>query len=320
MLSESKLILGTRGSKLAIWQANWVKSRLGERGRRIEIQVIRTSGDKRADVSVSNSGTKGLFIKEIEEALLAGEVDLAVHSLKDLPSSLPPGLVIGAVPAREDARDVLITRDGSTFVQLPRGSRVATGSPRRVAQLRALRNDVELVPIRGNLDTRIRKLDSEACDALVLAAAGVHRLGLASRIAGYFSIEQIYPAVGQGALAIEIRKRDTRVSQVVEFLEDAATRRAVEAERAALRDLGGGCLEPIAIHAFEKNGEFKIQGMVANAESGEMLRAALSGETCDAQNLGPRLARALLERGAGRLLNLAPGPDAASPASEKHHA
>ena len=302
---ESKFVVGTRGSKLALWQANWVKSRLEALGHGVEIQVVKTSGDKLADVSLANSGTKGLFIKEIEEALAAGALDLAVHSLKDVPSSLPPGLVIGAVPAREDPRDILMTRAGWTFAQLPAGSRVATSSPRRVAQLRALRRDIELMSIRGNLDTRMRKLDSGVCDALVLAAAGVHRLGLASRLAAYFSIEQICPAVGQGALAVEIRDRDERVRRAVAPLEDAASRRAVEAERTALRELGGGCQVPIAIHAFEENGDFKIAGVVANPESGEVLCAALSGQLGEADELGRRLARLLLDRGAGRILNWA---------------
>ncbi len=304
---ESKLILGTRGSKLALWQANWVKSRLEELGRRVEIRVIKTSGDKLDDVSLANSGTKGLFIKEIEEGLVDGSLDLAVHSLKDVPSSLPPGLLIGAVPRREDPRDVLITRDGSALAQLPEGSRVATSSPRRVAQLRALRGDLDFVPIRGNLDTRIRKLDSGVCDGLVVAAAGVHRLELTSRIAAYFSIEQICPAVGQGALAVEIREQDEMGKQAVTPLEDAVTRRAVEAERAALGELGGGCQAPIAIHAFEENGKFVITGIVANPASGEVLRASLTGPGGEGRELGHRLARLLRDRGADRILNLARG-------------
>ena len=305
LLSQSKLVLGTRGSQLALWQANWVKSRLEALGRGVEIRSVKTSGDQLTDISLANSGTKGLFIKEIEEGLLDNSLDLAVHSLKDMPGSLPPGLMIGAVPRREDARDVLITRDGSALDQLPEGSRLATSSPRRVAQLRALRRDLEFIPIRGNLDTRIRKLDSGVCDGLVVAAAGLHRLGITARIAAYFSVEQICPAVGQGALAIEIRERDENVRQAVAPLEDAATRRAVDAERAALGELGGGCRAPIAIYAFEENGEFKISGVVANPASGEALRASLCGEMGEGPDLGRRLARLLRERGAERVLNSA---------------
>jgi hydroxymethylbilane synthase len=295
-LSASELVLGTRGSKLALWQANWVKCRLEERGCPVRVEVIKTSGDRRSDVSLSSSGTKGLFIKEIEEDLLARKVDLAVHSLKDMPTVLPRGLRIGAVPAREDARDVLITRDGSTFAQLPPASRVATSSPRRIAQLQVLRGNLELIPIRGNLDTRVRKLDSKECDALVVAAAGVHRLGLASRIAEYFSIEQICPAAGQGALAIETREQDVRLKQAVEFLEDAATRRAIEAERAALRELGGGCQAPIAVHAFQENGRLKITGVAADTTTERVVRAELTGATGDSESLGREFAHLLQAR------------------------
>ena len=306
MLSTSKLVLGTRGSKLALWQANWVKSRLEAAGHSVEIRVIKTTGDKLDDVSLAKSGVKGLFIKEIEEGLLDNTLDLAVHSLKDMPGSLPPGLRIGAVPRREDARDVLITRDGSSLARLPDGARLATSSPRRGAQLRALRRDLNVMPIRGNLDTRIRKLDSDVCDGLVVAAAGVHRLGLTSRIAAYFSIEQMCPAVGQGALAIEIREQDEMAGQAVAPLEDAPTRRAVDIERAALAELGGGCQAPIAIHAFEENGKFMISGVVANPDSGEAVRASLCGELAEGPDLGRRLARLLRERGAGRVLSSAP--------------
>jgi hydroxymethylbilane synthase len=302
-LSEAKLVLGTRGSKLALWQANWVRERMHAMGHPAEIRVIKTSGDELTDVSLANSGTKGLFIKEIEESLLDGSVDLAVHSLKDLPSTLPPGLAIGAVPQREDVRDVLITRDGLVLSQLPPNARLATSSPRRVVQLRALRKDLEFMAIRGNLDTRIRKLDSGVCDGLVLAAAGVHRLGLQTRIAAYFPISQVCPAAGQGALAIEIRERDERVMDAVKPLEDAAARRAVEAERAALRELSGGCLVPIAIHAFEEHGELKISGFMSDPRSGELLRAEVSGAADQPAELGFAIAQLLLKQTVRQTLN-----------------
>src|SRR6516164_9631978 len=199
-----KVIIGSRGSKLALWQANWVRDHLAAAGHVVEIRIIKTTGDKLANLLLAQSGTKGLFIKEIEEALLAGEIDVAAHSLKDLPTELPEGLCVAAVPRREDARDVLVA--GQTCAELKPGARVGTSSLRRQVQLRQLRHDFELVPMRGNLDTRFSKLDRGDCDALVLAAAGVHRLELTERIQQYFAVEQICPAVGQGALAIEIRK------------------------------------------------------------------------------------------------------------------
>src|ERR1017187_9258837 len=210
-----KLIIGSRGSKLALWQAHWVRDRLISAGYEIGIRIIKTTGDKLQAVArgeplpasmaqtVAEAGTKGLFIKEIEEALLAGEIDVAVHSLKDLPTQQPDGLALGAVPRREDARDVFITLNAQTLEGLPPGARVATSSLRRQTQLRAVRDDLVYVAIRGNLDTRLRKLERGDCEALVLAAAGVHRLGLTERITTYFSLEQMCPVVGQGALGIE---------------------------------------------------------------------------------------------------------------------
>jgi len=218
-----RLTIGSRGSKLALWQARWVGDQLAAAGHEFEIRVIKTSGDKLQlfsperplPASLAEAGGKGLFIKEIEEALRAGDVDLAVHSLKDLPTELPAGLVLGAVPPREDARDVLITREGKSLGDLAPGARLATGSLRRQSQLRALRADLTCVPMRGNLDTRLGKLDRGDCEALVLAAAGVHRLGMADRISSYFSPDEICPAVGQGALGVEIRVDDVSVHEAV---------------------------------------------------------------------------------------------------------
>jgi hydroxymethylbilane synthase len=301
-------IIGSRGSQLALWQANWVKDRLAAAGYDVEIKVIKTTGDKLQNVPLTQSGTKGLFIKEIEEALAAGEVDLAVHSMKDLPTELPAGLVVAAVPEREDARDVFISRDGKRFGELPAGARVGTSSVRRQSQLRKLRTDLELVPMRGNLDTRLRKLDRGDCHALVLAAAGVHRLRLRQRITEYFSPEQLCPAVGQGALAIEIRQGDERTAGAVRPLDHDTTHQAVRTERAMLRHLGGGCQVPIAAYATPQSEELSLVGVVASLDGSELIRATASGLIGDPEGLGARVAQDLLEQGARAFLHSA-GPE-----------
>jgi len=297
-----KVIIGSRGSQLALWQANWVKDRLAAIGLEVEIRIIKTSGDKLQNLPLSQSGTKGLFVKEIEEALTAGEVDLAVHSMKDLPTEQPAGLVVAAVPQREDARDVLIARDGKQFTQLPAGARVGTSSVRRQAQLRKLRCDLELVPMRGNLDTRLRKLARGDCDALVLAAAGVHRLGLRGRITEYFTLDQMCPAVGQGALALEIRQTDKGLERAVKPLDHAPAHLAVRAERALLHHLGGGCQVPIAAHATPEDERLNLLAVVASLDASALVRARASGPIGDPEALGAKVARALLERGARTIL------------------
>ena len=297
-----KVIIGSRGSQLALWQANWVKDWLATAGLEVEIRIIRTTGDKLAHAPLSQPGSKGLFIKEIEEALTAGEVDLAVHSMKDLPTEQPAGLVVAAVPQREDARDVLIARDGKQFTQLPAGARVGTGSVRRQAQLRKLRCDLELVPMRGNLDTRLRKLARGDCDALVLAAAGVHRLGLRGRITEYFTLDQMCPAAGQGALALEIRQADKRLERAVKPLDHAPTHLAVRAERALLHHLGGGCQVPIAAHATPEDERLNLRAVVASLDASALIRARASGPIGDPEALGARVASDLLDRGAHAIL------------------
>jgi hydroxymethylbilane synthase len=311
-----KIVIGSRGSQLALWQANWVKDQLMGAGHKIAIEIIRTTGDKLQSYpperplstsiaqSVAEAGTKGLFIKEIEEALLAGKVDLAVHSLKDLPTILPAGLILAAVPPREDARDVLISADGKPFEQLPAGARVGTSSPRRQAQLRRLRPDLELIAQRGNLGTRLRKLERGDCAALVLAAAGLHRLGLQERITGYFSPEQVCPAVGQGALAIEIRQGRAELARALTPLDDPPTHLAVRAERAMLRHLGGGCQVPIAAHANFEDGQLRLRGVVASLDGSRLIQAAAAGWEKDPESLGAAVAEDLLESGAGEILNL----------------
>ncbi len=299
-----KIIIGTRGSQLALWQANWVKNRLTGAGHAVEIKAIRTTGDKLANVPLTQSGTKGLFIKEIEEALAAGSIHLAVHSLKDLPTEQPAGLAVAAVPEREDARDVLVSRHGLSLASLPAGARVGTSSLRREAQLRALRRDLEVVPLRGNLDTRLRKLDGGEYDAVTLAAAGLKRLGLAGRVTQYFSVDEMCPAVGQGALAIEIRPGDPQLERAVRPLDHSATHLAVCAERATLRHLGGGCQVPIAAHAVVPGRELRLVAVVASPDGSDLIRASATGALNDPEALGASVARDLVKQGARAILEL----------------
>ncbi len=298
-----KIIIGSRGSQLALWQANWVKRQLELSGSNVEIKVIKTTGDRMANLPLTQSGTKGLFIKEIEEELAAGGVDLAVHSLKDLPTQQPAGLVVASVPEREDARDVLISRDGKTLVDFPSAARVGTSSLRRLAQLRRLRADLEIVPMRGNLDTRLRKLERGDSDAVVLAAAGVHRLGLRERITEYFSPDELCPAVSQGALALETRERDEKIKNLVAPLDHAATHFAVRAERATLLELGGGCQVPIAAHAVADDGQLRLVGVVASLDGLRLVRAQAAGSIDDPEALGRRVAQDLLAQDARAILD-----------------
>jgi len=298
-----KLTIGTRGSQLALWQANWVKDQLHLAGHEVEIRIIKTTGDKLEHIPLAASGTKGLFIKEIEEALLDSSVDLAVHSMKDLPTETPDALVIAAVPQREDARDVLISSANKPFAELPSGTRIGTSSLRRQSQLRHLRSDLELVPMRGNLDTRLRKLDRGDCDAIVLAAAGVHRLGWRARIAQYFSASQICPAVGQGALAIECREDNRVVVGVLKGLDDAPTHWAIRAERAMLRHLGGGCQVPIAAHAVAAGDQLALHGVVAALQGETVIRTEASGSVENPEEVGACAAEDLLRQGARKILD-----------------
>jgi len=303
------IVIGSRGSRLALCQAHWVRDQLLAAGHQVSIQIIRTTGDKLQSVpvgqplpnpmaqSVAEAGTKGLFIKEIEEALLAGAVDLAVHSMKDLPTSLPAGLGVVAVPPREDARDAFVSAHGETLGQLAKGARVGTSSPRRQTQLKSVRPDLEFIALRGNLDTRLLKLERGECAALVLAAAGLHRLGLRERITAYFSLEEVCPAVGQGALAIEIL-------QALAPLDDPATHRAVRAERAMLRRLGGGCQVPIAAHAQDEDGRLRLRGVVASLDGSRVLRASGAGSKENPEGLGAAVAEDLLAQGAAEALRI----------------
>src|SRR5579864_1923362 len=262
------LVIGSRGSQLALWQARWIAARLAERGHETRIEIIKTTGDKITDVPLAKVGTKGLFTKEIEEALLAGRIDLAVHSLKDLPTELPAGLEIAAIPEREDARDAMI---GAKLKDLPQGAKVGTSSLRRAAQLRAVRPDLAIEPVRGNLDTRVRKLDEGEFRAIVLASAGLTRLGWAPRIAEILPPELMCPAVGQGALAVETRAGG-EAAQICSALDHPVTRAAVTAERAVLASLGGGCQVPIGAHAGIEQGVLRIIGVVIAPDGTPLIR------------------------------------------------
>ena len=297
-----KIVIGSRGSKLALWQAGWVRNQLAASGHEAELRVIKTTGDKLANVSLAGSGTKGLFIKEIEEALAAGTIDLAVHSLKDLPTEQPPGLEVGAVPPRADPRDVLVSRSGKPLARLTAGSRFGTSSLRRQSQLLALRQDLEVIAVRGNVDTRLRKLERGDYDALVLAAAGLERLGFSDRVTQYFAVEEICPAVGQGALAIEVRRGDERVRPAVSPLDDAASHRAVRAERALLRSLGGGCDVPIAAHAWWDGGKLWLIAVIAGVDGSLVIRTSATATLDDPEELGRRAAEDLLKQGARQIL------------------
>lgn len=303
-LMRDAIKIGSRGSKLALWQANWVKSALQSENPSlaVDISVIKTKGDKILDAPLAKVGGKGLFVKEIEEALLNGEIDLAVHSMKDMPSEIPEGLCVGAIPERESPNDVLIAKKGELLSELRPGAIIGTSSLRRAAQLKYSRPDIEILPLRGNLDTRIRKLETENMDAIVLAAAGMKRLGLESRITEYMDENIMLPAVGQGALCIEIRKSDPEIEGAISSLNHPETEAAVNGERAFLHRLEGGCQVPIAAHGTIKNGTFTICGLVADVNGTAMIKDTLSGPVESSENIGVRLADRLLEMGAKPIL------------------
>lgn len=298
-LMHHDIHIGTRGSKLALWQADWVQSQLQKQHPEISIQIviIKTKGDKILDVPLAKVGGKGLFVKEIEEALLDGRVDLAVHSMKDMPADLPEGLTIGAIPNREKSQDVLVSRIGN-LADMPKGARIGTSSLRRAAQLLWARSDLQIEPLRGNLDTRLRKLDAGDMDAIVLAAAGIRRLGLEHRISEYLSMDVMLPAAGQGALCIETRKHDAKTTKLIGSLDDTDTRSVVLGERAFLHRLGGSCQVPIAAHGQIKEGLYTLRGLVAEPDGSRVLRSELSGPVADCQEIGKNLAEKLMNQGA----------------------
>jgi hydroxymethylbilane synthase len=293
------LVIASRGSQLALWQAHWVEGRLAGLGLESRIEIIKTTGDKITDVPLAKVGTKGLFTKEIEEALLDGRADLAVHSLKDLPTELPAGLVLAGVPEREDPCDAIL---GRRLAELPVGAKVGTSSLRREAQLRFRRPDLAVEPLRGNLDTRLRKLEEGLYEAIVLAVAGLKRLGWDGRIAEVLPSDVMCPAIGQGALALETRETGPGRDACVKF-DHPQTRAAVTAERAVLAALGGGCQVPIGAHAIVQDGRLRVRAIVAAPDGSQLISAELEGAAADAVEIGRALARELLGRGARAILD-----------------
>ncbi len=301
---HGEIVIGSRGSRLAMVQAELVKRQLEMAwpSLSITIQKIKTTGDKVRNVALDKIGGKGLFTKEIERALLAGAIDLAVHSMKDLPTALPGGLAIGAVTAREDPHDGLVATGAADLGSLPAGARLATGSLRRKAQVLNVRPDLEIRDLRGNLDTRLRKLDRREFDAMIVACAGMRRMGKDDRITEVLPYSVMLPAVGQGALAVEIRKDDQRACEVAAPINDAATEACVTAERAMLTRLRGGCHVPIGAVAEIDGGVLRIEGVVATLDGSEVLRAAADGSLDAAGEVGTRAAEQLLDMGADRIL------------------
>ncbi|MCU1304386.1 MAG: hydroxymethylbilane synthase [Candidatus Sulfotelmatobacter sp.] len=308
-----KLRIGSRGSQLALWQANHISTLLLAHGHEVQIEIIHTTGDKITDVALAMVGTKGMFTKEIEEALAAGRVDLAVHSLKDLPTELPRGFEIAAITERQDARDAFCSRSYSKIEDLQLGARVGTSSLRRQAQLKAIRRDLDIHPLRGNVDTRMRKLEQGEYDAIILAAAGLKRLGKTELIKQILAAEIMCPAAGQGALAIEIREGDSSTQQHVAFLNDPSARAATTCERALLNSLGGGCQVPIGAFAEIRGGKLHLDAIVADPDGSKVLRESRDGDLHDPQKLGEAVGETLLRRGGDEILEAVYGRGLAVP-------
>jgi hydroxymethylbilane synthase len=303
-VSPDRVVIGTRGSALALWQADHVAAllRAAHSGLVVERSIIVTTGDRTPQGPLWDAGGKAVWVKEIETALLAGEVDLAVHSLKDVPADLAPGLVLAAIPPRADVRDALVSRDGATLAALPADARVGTTSLRRICQVKELRPDLRLVPLRGNLDTRLRKVADGQMDAAILACAGLDRLGLSHHIAERIPVERMLPAIGQGALALETRAADERVRVLCRALASEDAEITVSAERALLQRLGAGCRTPVAGTARLQQGKLEVWGLVGRPDGATMLREQVAGSPSAAAALGRSLAEALLARGADRIL------------------
>jgi len=302
MLCE--LRIGTRGSRLALYQANWVKERLMETSPNLKVTLvkIKTTGDKIQDAPLAKIGGKGLFVKEIEEALIQKRIDLAVHSIKDVPTEFPKGLHLSVITKREDPRDVFISREGRTLKELPQRAKIGTSSLRRQAQLLHFRNDFELIPLRGNLDTRLRKLKTMNLDGIVLALAGIKRLGFEENITEIIPTGISLPAIGQGALGIETRMDDKEVEDLIRFLNDQDSSIAVSAERAFLKKLEGGCQVPIAAYASIVGSILRIDGLVGTIDGKRFIRDHVEGPVEEAESLGIKLAEILLDQGAKEIL------------------
>jgi hydroxymethylbilane synthase len=306
-----KLRIGSRGSQLALWQANHISALLRARGHEVEIEIIHTTGDKITDVALAKVGTKGMFTKEIEEALAAGRVDLAVHSLKDLPTELPLGFEIAAVTEREDPRDAFCSVHFARIEDLFPGARVGTSSLRRQAQLKAIRHDLDIHSLRGNVDTRLRKLEQGEYDAIILASAGLKRLGKTELIKQILPAEIMCPAAGQGALGIEIREGDSATRELLKFFDDPSARAATTCERALLNRLGGGCQVPIGAFAEMRSGKLHLESIVADPDGSKLLRDSRDGD--DPEKLGNEAGTALLNRGGDEILEAVYGRGVAVP-------
>ena len=303
-MSEQHIRIATRKSPLAMWQAEHVADALrrAHPGLLVEILGMSTQGDKILDTPLAKIGGKGLFVKELEERMLSGDADIAVHSMKDVPVELPAGLHLSVILEREDPRDAFVSNHHDSLADLPEGARVGTSSLRRQCQLADRRPDLEIIPLRGNVNTRLRKLDEGDYDAIILASAGLLRLGFAERIRGYIPTEDSLPAIGQGAIGIECRSDDARVNDLLQPLHHAATAARVSAERAMNQRLEGGCQVPIGGHATLDDGEVFLRGLVGTVDGSEIVRAEIRGPEADAKKLGTALAEELLEHGAGEIL------------------
>ncbi len=297
--------IGTRGSKLALAQSEWVKEKIEKRHPdvRVELVMIKTTGDKILDSPLSTIGGKGLFVKEIEEALLNRHIHMAVHSMKDVPAELPDELMLCAFPEREDPRDAFISLEDRSIENIPKGSSLGTSSLRRAAQLLHIRPDLDIIALRGNVDTRLRKLESGDVRAIILAAAGLRRLGLADRITSVIPSEQVLPAIGQGALGLEVRRDDHDTISLLDFLNHEPTEITVCAERAFLKKLEGGCQVPIAAFAVLNSNKVHLRGMVAELDGSRIIRDEISGNIHQAEEMGVNLAKSLLDAGAGDILS-----------------
>ncbi len=318
LTNPSHLRIGSRGSQLALWQANHISALLRARGHEVEIEIIHTTGDKITDVPLAMVGTKGglgkgVFTKEIEEALAAGKVDLAVHSLKDLPTELPKGFEIAAITERQDPRDAFCSVHFHSVEDLFPGARVGTSSLRRQAQLKAIRSDLDIHPLRGNVDTRLRKLEQGEYDAIILASAGLKRLGKTELIKLIIPAEMMCPAAGQGALGIEIREGDAAIRELLAFLNDPSARATTTCERALLNSLGGGCQVPIGAFAEMRNGTLHLESIVADPDGSKLLRDSREGRIEDAEKIGNDAGAALLSRGGDAILEAVYGCGLALP-------
>jgi hydroxymethylbilane synthase len=296
----ARLRIGSRGSQLARWQSNHIAALLRARGHEVDIEIIKTTGDKISDVALARVGTKGMFTKEIEEALAAHLVDLAVHSLKDLPTEVPPEFQIAAITQRDDPRDVFCSRQFESIEALPDAARVGTSSLRRQAQLKAVRPDLDIQPLRGNVDTRLAKLEAGEYNAIILAAAGLNRLGKTELIKQFISADVMCPAAGQGALAVEVRAGDTETLRLLKFIDNPDARAATACERALLGRLGGGCQVPIGALAEVRGGRLHLQAVVARSDGSEVLRESADGD--DPVRLGESVGDTLLRRGGEAIL------------------